>query len=127
MNTSEFLEKRKNLQQQKKQLEQKINEEYTEIVYQFVKEHSPVKKDSVYEIVKGGKKRRGFNRFVVYTQDIQVVFGSVTILAGVWWLDSNNVPTKWDTIIVLGLNEDDTVILKLSDNQENKDHPDASN
>lgn len=123
MKESNFLEKRRNLLDRKEELLKGINEEYTKLVNEFIDKNSPVKKQKVYELVKNGNKRRGFKRFVIYTQEIAVFDRTdIFIRVGGWWLNSENIPTKWDTMTVFGVSNFAEFI--LSENQENFDHPD---
>jgi len=122
MTESNFLEQRVSLLDRKEQLLKGINEEYTKLVNEFIDKNSPVKKQKVYELVKNGNKRRGFKRFVIYTQELSVYDKTdIFIRVGGWWLNSENVPTKWDTMTVLGVGNAAEFI--LSENQENLDHP----
>ena len=123
MKESIFLEQRKKLLDRKEELLKGINEEYTKLVNEFIDKNSPVKKQKVYELVKNGNKRRGFKRFVIYTQELAVYDRTdIFIRVGGWWLNSENIPTKWDTMTVLGVSNSAEFI--LSENQENFDHPD---
>lgn len=122
MTESNFLEQRVSLLDRKEQLLKGINEEYTKLVNEFIDKNIPVKKQKVYELVKNGNKRRGFKRFVIYTQELSVYDKTdIFIRVGGWWLNSENVPTKWDTMTVFGVCNAAEFI--LSENQENLDHP----
>ena len=44
---------------------------------------------------------------------------------GGWWLDKENIPTKWDTMTVIGVSN--AAKFKLSENQKNENHPEAGN
>ena len=125
MTTDLFISERKILLAEKESQLEKINIKYTQILKEFKKANSPVKKYKVYELLKNGRKRRGFNRFVIY--DIEVAVwdeDAVMIRTGGWWLDKENFPTKWDTMTVVGVSN--PAIFKLSENQEAKKHPDSN-
>lgn len=121
-----FLEKRGALLDRKNKLLKEINEEYAQICGEFKNANSPVENLKVYELVENGRKRRGFKRFVIYTQEITVYDeGDIFIRVGGWWLDAVNVPTKWDTMTVIGISN--PAVFKLSENQINEKHPYENN
>lgn len=125
MTESNFLEQRNSLLERKEELLKGINKEYTKLVNEFIDKNSPVKRLKVYELIKNGKKRRGLKRFVIYTQEVSVWFNTdIFIRIGGWWLNSENVPTKWDTMTVLGIGNAAEFI--LSENQDNLDHPEKN-
>jgi hypothetical protein len=122
MVTAEFLFQRSELLKKKEEHLKIINEIYTKIVKQFIDENSPVKNHKVYELIKNGKKRRGFKRFIIYTQEVSVFDKTdIFIRVGGWWLDNENTPTKWDTMTVMGVSNSAEFV--LSENQINKKHP----
>jgi hypothetical protein len=125
MKTEDFILKRNELLTLKEKHLEVINKEYSEVLKEFIKENSPVEKLKVYELIENGIKRRGFKRIVIY--DIEVAVwdnDAVMIRIGGWWLDKENVPTKWDTMTVCGVSN--PAIFKLSENQENEKHPDSN-
>lgn len=122
MTTKDFIKKRKSLQKDLKGFQKKINVLYTKISKQYINENSPVKVLKVYELIENGIKRRGYNRFVVYTLDISVFSDSPSIRAGGWWLNKKNIPEKWDTMSVTGVGN--PAVFILSKNQKNEKHPD---
>ena len=125
MNTEQFLKERKALLDKKAIQEAEINKEYTRILNEFKKENSPVQKQKVYELQENGRKRRGFKRIVIYDIDVAVWDADqVMIRAGGWWLDKNNIPTKWDTMTVVGVSNN--AVFKLSDDQTAEKHPEAN-
>lgn len=124
MDQQEFLQKRNELLEKKQAFLNEVNQEYTLIIADFLQKNSPVKNNKVYELIKNGTKRRGFKRFVIYQQDVSVMDGTdIFIRVGGWWLNEENIPTKWDTMTVLGVCNAATFV--LSENQTNKPHPDA--
>lgn len=125
MNTEDFILKRKALLEKKESQNDLINKEYTQILKEFVEENSPVEKHKVYELVKNGIKRRGYKRIVIYSTEVGVWDGDyVHIRVGGWWLDKDNVPTKWDTMTVVGVSN--PAIFKLSENQLAEKHPESN-
>lgn len=123
MDLQEFIKKRNELLAKKKQQETEINDLYTKYVFDFIEKNSPVKKLTVYELVENGIRRRGFKRFVIYTQEVIFFDSSSPIIrVGGWWLNTENIPTKWDTMTVSGIGN--PAIFKMSENQINLDHPD---
>lgn len=123
MNQTEFLKRRDELVEKKKAFDTAINNDYTKIVDDFIDEVSPIKLHQVYEPVKDVPRRRGFSRFIVYGQDIQMFDRTPMIRIGGWWLDENNVPKKWDNMTVYGIGN--PAVFKLSENQDREKHPDA--
>jgi hypothetical protein len=123
MQTKDFFKKRNALQNELKKFQKKMDIEYTKIVKEFIKANSPVENLKVYELVENGMKRKGFKRFVIYTQEIQVFDKMPMIRVGGWWLDANNVPAKWDNMTVFGVCNPAKFL--LSENQINEKHPDS--
>jgi hypothetical protein len=124
MKESNFLEQRNSLLDKKEAFLNGINKEYTKLVNEFINENSPVENFKVYELIKNGKKRRGFKRFVIYKHNLTVYFKTdIFITVGGWWLDNENTPTKWDTMTVMGVSNSAEFV--LSENQINKKHPDS--
>lgn len=124
MVTAEFLFQRSELLKLKEEHLKKINQDYSKIAQQFIDANSPVKNHKVYELIANGKKRRGFKRFVIYTQEVSVFDKKdIFIRVGGWWLDKENTPTKWDTMTVMGVGN--AAVFILSENQINKKHPDS--
>ncbi|MDN3673104.1 hypothetical protein QWY99_08595 [Flavobacterium branchiarum] len=125
MKTEDFILKRKALLIKKENQLKIINKDYNEILKLFVKENSLVEKFKVYELVKNGTKRRGFNRIVIYDIEVEVWDkDAVIIRIGGWWLNNENVPTKWDTMTVVGVSN--PAIFKLSENQLAEKHPESN-
>lgn len=123
MRELEFSQQRKDLLKIKAEQEEAINVKYTALCDDFILTNSPVKNLEVYELLENGKKRRGFKRFVIYSQEISVFVDSPMIRVGGWWLNSENVPSKWDSMTVYGIGN--PAIFKLSENQTNFKHPDS--
>ena len=46
------------------------------------------------------------------------------ITVGGWWLNSENIPTKWDDMTVSGIGN--PAVFKVSENQINHKHPDST-
>ena len=124
MTNSEFIQERKDLLQIKVEQEKAINIDYTALCDEFILENSPVKNLEVYELIENGNKRRGFKRFVIYDQSVRIMGNSPMISVGGWWLNSDNVPTKWDNMTVSGIGN--PAVFQVSDNQIALNHPDSS-
>lgn len=125
MTDSKFSKERKDLLKIKSEQEKAINIKYTALCDEFILKNSSVKNLEVYELLENGNKRRGFKRFVIYEQQIQVFCDSPMIKVGGWWLDKENIPKKWDTMTVYGVGN--PAIFKISDNQNHLKHPDSTN
>ena len=119
-----FTEKRIELVTLKKEQMKAIDIDYSHLCNDFILANSPVKNLTVYELLENGTKRRGFKRFVVYDQEIQTFDNSPMIRVGGWWLDSENIPTKWDNMTVYGCGN--PAVFKFSDDQTHFNHPDSS-
>jgi hypothetical protein len=124
MTEEKFIEGRKLLLDKKAEFEKQVNIEYTELSDIFIKAHSPVERLKVYELKKNGRKRRGYNRFVIYSIVLRVWDETVMITVGGWWLDKESIPTKWDNMTVLGVGN--PAIFELAEDQTNYDHPDKN-
>jgi hypothetical protein len=124
MTTEVFTEKRLELLQLKKEQMKAVDLDYTDLCNDFILNNSPVKNLEVYELLENGNKRRGFKRFIIYEQEVQTFGNSPMIKVGGWWLNSDNVPTKWDSMTVFGCGN--PAIFKLSDNQTHSKHPDST-
>lgn len=125
MNTENFIKERNDLLKSKEEFLKTINQGYTTIVNEFIDENSPVKNLKVYNLVENGKKRKGFKRFVIYTQEVSVYNEKdIFIRVGGWWLNNESIPTKWDSMTVMGVSN--AAVFELSENQENKNHPDKN-
>lgn len=97
----------------------KISKElYEPVVKSFIKDHILYKVGKVYNLVEGGKRRKGFKRFVIYEIQPQFFFqGRLLIRVCGWWLDdsNNNSPFKWDSMVVYGVGN--KAVFKLAENQ----------
>lgn len=84
----------------------------------FINANSPVQVGKVYNIVEGGIKRRGYDRFVVFQQHVQFVGGSPIVIVGGWWINKlTDKAEKWDDSgVVLGVGN--PTVYKLADNQK---------
>ena len=122
MEASEFISKKKALLDRKAKLEQEINAEYTKHCQEYIAANCPVEKGKVYEVVEGAKKR-DYKRFVVYESRPVMIFDTLAIQVGGWWLDKDSVPKKWECRYVSGTMN--PTLFALSDNQINKPHPDS--
>lgn len=124
MTVKEFTKKSKFLDRELKLFKKQVDKSYTKIVREFIAFHSHVKQNKVYELKENGIKRKGFNRFVIYTIRMATINGHTPMIrvAG-WWLDKNNVPAKWDTMTVTGVSN--PAIFELSKNQVAEKHPDS--
>jgi hypothetical protein len=123
MQTKDFLKKRKFYQDELKKFQKQVDIAYTKIVKEFISENSPVKNLKVYELLENGIKRKGFKRFIIYTQEVNVFDKMPMIRVGGWWLDVNNIPAKWDNMTVFGVGNPAKFV--LSENQEHEKHPDS--
>lgn len=121
MKKEQFIEERKLLLERKKEQENAVNVEYSRILEEFLSENSPVETHKVYELLKNGRKRRGFKRFVIYKQVVQMWDEDLMITVGGWWLNENNIPSKWDNMTVEGIGN--PAIFELSESQDNELHP----
>lgn len=124
MKKEQFIEERKLLLEKKKEQENAVNVEYNRILKEFLSENSPVETHKVYELLKNGRKRRGFKRFVIYKQAVQMWDEDLMITVGGWWLNENNIPSKWDNMTVEGVGN--SAIFKLSDDQTANKHPESN-
>jgi len=117
-----LIEKRKEMRARIEAFTEKINaEEYRPLVEQFVKDNVPYEKGKVYELVNNGTKRRGYKRFVIYCFEISYFNNRPMVQCGLWWLDENSTPSKWDDMIVFGVSN--AAEFKLSENQTNHKVP----
>jgi hypothetical protein len=123
MQPKEFLKKRKFYQDELKKFQKQVDIAYTKIVNEFIKENSPVKNLKVYELLENGIRRKGFKRFIIYTQEVSIFSKNPMIRVGGWWLDKNNIPKKWDNMTVYGVGNPAKFV--LSESQENENHPDS--
>lgn len=124
MTEQDFLAKRIALKNKKQAQEKIIDIEYTAVLKEFLDKNSPVQKNIVYELVENGRKRRGFKRIIFYDIDVNVWDESIMIIVGGWWLNENNVPTKWDNMTVSGIRN--PAIFKPSENQNAEKHPQSN-
>ena len=124
MTNLDFIQKKNDLLKIKEAQEKVINQNYTDLCNEFIEHNSPVKDSEVYELIENGNKRRGFKRFVIYDQKIRVMGSFPMITVGGWWLNSENVPTKWDDMTVSGIGN--PAVFKVSENQINLKHPDST-
>lgn len=124
MNQNEFIKAKNELKKELDIYKKAIDEKYTKIHDDFIEANTELKKLSVYELVKNGIKRRGFKRFVIYDRSVSL-FGKdhAIIQVGGWWLNSENIPTKWDSFSVFGVSNKAEFI--LSTNQDHLPHIDA--
>jgi len=125
MTDKEFVGDRKRLTKELREFTTKIEKKNAVLVNRYLKDRSPVQENKVYELVEGGKKRKGFNRIVIYALKVQM-FGPnhPTIVCAGWWLDENSVPTKWDNFVVTGVGN--PAVFKLSADQTNQPHPESN-
>lgn len=123
MDAKDFIKKRNFYQSEIKKFEKRVSVEYTKTVKEFLKENSPVATKKVYELVENGIKRKGYKRFVIYTQDVKMFDKHVLIIAGGWWLNENNITSKWDSMAVFGVGNPAKFV--LSQNQIHQKHPDS--
>ena len=124
MQVQEFIKKRKALRSKLETFKKQIDRDYTKVANDFIAANSPVKKLKVYELKENGIRRKGFRRFIIYTQDIEVLNNSPMIRVGGWWLNDKNVPTKWDTMTVTGVGN--PAKFELSKNQKAERHPEST-
>lgn len=124
MTNREFVSERKRLKKELVDFTTKIEKKNAVLVNRYLNDRSPVKENIVYELIEGGKKRRGFTRIIIYAIGIQM-FGPnhPTIGAAGWWLDKDNVPTKWDNFVVAGVGN--PAVFKQSKDQTYKPHPES--
>jgi hypothetical protein len=123
MTPKEFKTQRDSLLAKLESYKEQIDKEYTQISRRFTESNCPVEKEKVYELTRNGVKRRGFKRFVIYDIEPRVILNSPSIIVGGWWLDKDNVPSKWDNMTVLGAVN--SAVFELSGNQETKPHPES--
>lgn len=123
MEIKEFIKQRKQLKKELELAKDAIDKKYTKIHDDFIEANTEVKKLSVYELVRNGIKRHGFKRFVIYDRSVSTFDNHAMIQVGGWWLNSENVPTKWDSFTVFGVSNN--AVFVLSENQIHLPHPDA--
>ena len=123
MKTKQFIEKYQDIIKRKEDYSTELDLEYTEYVKEYLADNSPVERLKVYELIKNGNRRRGYKRFVVYSIRTQFMGRVCMINAGGWWLNQDNIPSKWDVMTVDGVSN--PAIFKLSENQEHLPHPDS--
>ena len=124
MKTEQFIKERNLLLGRKKEQEEVINIEYSRILKEFINENSPVENHKVYELLKNGRKRRGFKRFIIYEQTVRMWDETLMMTVGGWWLNENNIPSKWDNMTVMGVSN--PAIFKISDNQIANKHAESN-
>jgi len=122
MKTEAFLNARATLKKELADFTETVDQKYTKIHAKFIEGNSPLKTKMVYELTKNGIKRRGFKRYVIYTQNVEVISKNVIITCGGWWLNEKSIPTKWDTFSVFGVYN--KAEFKLSEDQHTEKHPD---
>lgn len=122
MKEQELKAKREGLNGLLEDYRKQLNEDLVVYTRQFLNANCPVEIKGVYELKENGIKRRGFKRFVIYLREVIFFGGDPMIQVGGWWLDRENVPTKWDTMTVYGISN--PALFELSDNQEHELHPD---
>jgi len=95
-----------------------INKRRGKLAAKFIDANSPVKVGKVYNLVSGGVKRRGYDRFVVFQQQVQFMGGHPIIIVAGWWINKlTDVAEKWDSsAVVEGVGN--PTIFKLADNQK---------
>lgn len=123
MNLETFTFNRNILLEKKKKNEAELNMLYTKLVEEYIDANSPVEKLKVYELIENGNKRRGFKRFVIYSQDVKIFNVTPMISVGGWWLNKENIPEKWDSMTVHGVGN--PAVFKLSDDQTAYEHSDS--
>lgn len=122
MDTKQFCTKAQELREKVKNFKENIDkEEYTPLAEEFMKSNCIYEEGKVYELIKNGIKRRGFTRFVIYiinvhTMSFEGKIEQAMIRCGVWWLNGENIPSKWDTMVVYGVSNN--AEFTLSKNQE---------
>lgn len=97
-----------------------INKRRSKLASKFIAANSPVEVGKVYNLVSGGVKRRGYDRFVVFQQQVQFVGDRPIIVVAGWWINKlTDVAEKWDgSAVVHGVGN--PTIFKLADNQKYK-------
>jgi hypothetical protein len=119
MKASEFLDQKRALQDKLQAYKDSINQEWTDLENEYTKEHSPWKIDQVYERTKKGNFK--YTRFVPYVLDTYELGSKVGVRAGGWWLNGDQVPEKWDTLMITGCTP--LPEMQLSNDQNHKPHP----
>lgn len=116
---------------EKKKIERKRDREikvlakpYLKLVAKYVKDNTDLKRNKVYELATPNPRKR-YHRIVAYVIEAYFFGGQPSIRLGGWWLDQNNVPVKWDTLLVGGLVNNPTKLV-LSKNQVHKPHPESN-
>ena len=123
MTTKQYLAVKLKFQKKLEAVQKKLSLEFNKFTSLYIKHNCPEKRRTVYECLEGAK-RRGYTRFVVYDIQVQTQAGRfVFIQAGGWWLDKNNVPSRWDSRTVAGVGNP-TVFTKSAD-QTYLPHPES--
>ena len=123
MTTEKFIEKNAELDKRIEEHKKKIDAEYNKACKAWIAKNSPVKRLSVYRLLKNGVRRRGYSRFIIYSLTPQFLMGHPILSAGGWWLNDDNIPSKWDTMTVLGVGNN--ALFELDPDQTALPHPDS--
>jgi len=126
MNTEEFLKRRKSYVDKLKATESDLSGKLTLDFMRWQDENLPYKVGKVYELVENGIRRRGFKRFVIYSfhpSFFNFDKNNPTFMCrcGGWWLDENDIPAKWDNMVVYGAGNN--AVFELSKRQRNLSVP----
>lgn len=122
---AELTSKRDSIMSQIEEFKKKKSKELQPFLEKFMKDHCPYLKNKVYEPAKGSYKPRGMNRFVVYAHDISFwPGGGVIVYVAGWFLDKDNVPSKWCQYAVGGTLGNPSKLV-LSEDQTHLPHPNS--
>lgn len=96
---------------------EKIQQRRAKLAAKYIKQNSPVENGKVYNLVSGGIKRRGYDRFVVFQQQARSMGGHSIVVVGGWWINKlTNKAEKWDSsAVVLGVSN--PAVFKLAEDQ----------
>ena len=125
MTSEQIISNRLTYQAEIRNVTEKYEMQFGKDFKEWVKHNAPFKVGKVVEVINNGIKRRGLKRFVIYTYEPQFTrFSkglSMFVSACGWWLDENNTPAKWDTMVISGASNN--AEFKLSDSQANNPVP----